>query len=138
MSLRDDFKTDLDAVQNGIWVDFSANEDNTVPKFKLCRMSDANKEYAKGLNREVKKMGRRNISDDEDQKISLELFCRHILIGWENVQLEDDGENLEFNFVNAVNLLSDPTYSDLYKRLRQESNEIENFQRRELEEDSKN
>ncbi|PCI27883.1 hypothetical protein COB55_04910 [Candidatus Wolfebacteria bacterium] len=138
MSLRDDFKTDLDAVQNGIWVEFSQNKDGTYPKFKICRMSDANKEYSRALNREVKKMGRRNLSEEEDKRITLELFCKHIMIGWENIQLNDDGENLEFNFLNAVNLLKDVAYSDLYQRLRVESNEIENFQREELEEDAKN
>lgn len=120
MSIKS-FKSSPDAAINGVWFEYPTNKDKTIPRFKLARMSKQNKEYAKLLRQKIKPHQRslelEIMSDDEQDAIFLEVFVDRILLGWEHIQPNDDGVEIDFNRENALKLLSDPEWQDLYDDL---------------------
>lgn len=136
MGLKSKFKTNSEAANKG--VDFkimeAVNKDGSIPTFTLTRRSMQNKEYVKkvlSINDEIlKEYGVKDAKDltpEQNVEIDIKTFCKTLVVGWANIQLEDDGVNLEFNYENAFKLLSNPDWYDLYKRLDEEVSKRENF-----------
>lgn len=137
-SLRESFKTDVEAVNKGITVELLANPNNdegkTIPKFKLARYSHQNKEFAKLLRKIhdncMKKYGVVSIdklTPTQSAEMDLEIFLETVLKGWENFQPDEDGVNLEYSKENARRIFSDESWFDLYTRLQKEASEKDNF-----------
>jgi len=137
MSLASRFKTDSKAANEGIWVEFEANDDGSIPKFKISRMSSQNKVYQKSARKHSKGLNSngavRNISDEQFDEMTLDIFVDSILLGWENVQPKDDGKEYLYTKENAKALLSDPNWVDLYDELANIANSKESFKKKEEE-----
>lgn len=147
MSLKNKFKTNSAAAGSGVWVIFenAKNADGTVPAFKLARMSKQNKGYMTAMRRITEKyktasgeFDASRISDEEGEKILLEVFVDNVLLSWRHVQPEDDGKSLEFTKENALKLLADPDWLDLVTELRAIAENAHNFKQAAIEADVKN
>jgi hypothetical protein len=129
MSLLD-FKTDSNKVADGVWFWYSKNSDGSVPGFLLSRSTRQNIRYAKAI-REYQE--RYNVSDvhqldeAEAERSMLELFVDSVLLSWQNVQPEDDGVELPYTRENALRLLGNSDWFDLYNDLTVKASKAENF-----------
>lgn len=137
-----DFRTNPTAVVEGVWVNFSANKDKTIPGFKLARMSRTNRNYLKVLDAETKHLRRSieldTISPDKSEEVSLTVFVKSILLDWRNVQPDDDGKNVDFNEENAAKLLGSPEWEDLYTELQLKAKSAASYRDEALKADAKN
>ena len=139
MSLYKQFKLDAKKETEGIEIKFSANDDGTVPTFRILHMNQSNAKYAKVLEQESKPYRRQMqleaLSDADDKKIMLRTFCRSILIGWSNVQKED-GTPYDYTFENAMKLMTDLPL--LYQSLLIEAAKSAQFRELQLADEAKN
>lgn len=139
MGIYKDFKTDVDAENNGIRVETSVNDDGTIATFILARSGSSNKLYQKCLEVETRPYKRqielKTISVEIQEKIFLSVFAKAILKGWENVE-DEFGNKLEFTHANVCKVMKD--LPDLYNDLVVRSNEASNFKQSILEEEVKN
>lgn len=143
MSLKSLYKSDPVASVEGVWITYPRNSDGTQPRFKLSRMNAAaNKKYAKELEAATKPYRREmeldTLDDEIGDKVMLDVFCRTILLDWEHVQPDDDGNALAFNFENATTLLGAPEWSELYVDLRERAQKAATFRQAQLERDAGN
>ncbi len=143
MSLKTLYKTDPVASEAGVWIAYPRNDDGTQPRFKLARMNAAaNKKYAKELEAATKPYRREleleTLDDAIGDDLMLGVFCRAILLDWEHVQPDDDGNALDFNFENAKKFLGDPVWSELYADLRERAAKAATFRQATLEAEAKN
>lgn len=147
MSFKSKFKTSTKHANEGVIISYKgdANSDGSVPEFKVARLSSQNVQYLKKLrnfNEEIlKKYGVTDptkISVEQDKEFTLDLFIETVLIGWKNIQPEDDGVDMLFSKENAKKLLSDPDWTDLYIDLREQAGKQENFSALLLEQVIKN
>lgn len=141
MSIKD-FKTNPTAAVEGIWVEYSANADGSIPGFKIARMSRTNKNYLKALET-ITKPHRRAIELDtigtaKAEEISLSVFVKSILLDWRNIQPEDDGKNVDFNETNAKKLLGSAEYEDLLTDLTTRARSASDFRDEALGTETKN
>lgn len=129
MSLRSQYKIDLDKVKHGVWVEFSdaPNSDGTVPGFKLRRMSaKQNKEYQLGLRTIGKRFTDANgvidvTKETEVEQAMIDLFAKTILIDWRNFELTEDGKKTPYTAEDALAFCNDPAWSELVDKLRGEA-----------------
>lgn len=138
-SIYSQYETNKETETNGKFFNYGETEDGKQIRFKLALMYRTNKNYAKALDRVTKQNARAielgSMSVAQSEKLVLDLFVKHILLGWENV-LDRDGSELVFSQENAVRLLTDlPT---LYDRLQADAREVSNFLEKEREEAAKN
>lgn len=141
MSLKK-FKTDATLVKDGVWVEVAKNKDNTPVRFKLSRMSRHNPTYLK----KMRDMGEIHapdgdwnlIPEDKGDNLALELFVDVVLLGWENVQPEDDGIALPYTRESALALFGNPEYVDLYEELKVRAQTSATFRHKKLDEAAKN
>jgi hypothetical protein len=145
MSLRDKFKTDNDAAREGVWFEFPANSDGTVPAIKLARMSRHNKRYTLAMRRMSSKYETESgvadfssLSEDQAEALLLDVFIDTVLIDWRNIQPEDDGEVLAYSKEAAKQLLGDPSWLDLYTDLNEKARRAASFRGKQLEAQAKN
>lgn len=147
MGLKSVFKTNSEAANKG--VDFkimeAKNNDGTIPTFKIARRATQNKEWMKKLLeindsvlKEYNVLDVKDLNPDQNYEIDIKTFCKTLLMGWENVQPEDDGVNLQFSEENAIKFFSNRDWYDLYKRLDSEAANMENFKYSLMEKMEKN
>ena len=139
MSIYKQFKTNKTAEEEGILVKFKANDDGTIPAFKIGRTSQSNVKWLKtfeAMTRPYKKdIAAKALSEEEAHNLNIKIFVMAILQGWENVQ-DENGKLLPYNNENAIKLLKD--FPELYNTLSDESSKMENFLESNLKEDEKN
>lgn len=139
MSLYAQYATDKKAEKQGVWVDFGQNEDGSVIKFKISRMSKTNKKYTKRLEAQTKPFRRaielETMDDALAEKIFMEVFVDTILLDWQNVN-DRDGKPLKFSKENAMKLLEELT--DLYEDLQEKAKKASLFREEALDEEAKN
>lgn len=139
MSLYKTFKTDNNAETNGVWVEYPENEDGSVPRFKIARMSKQNKEYQKAMTVALRPVQRqlelKTLSNKAAEEIYFKVFIDKILLGWEKVQ-DEECKELPFSKENAKKLLTD--LPELYDDLTRLASDMSLFKEASLEEDSKN
>lgn len=112
MSLKSRFKSDSKSANDGVWFEFEANADGTLPAFKLARQSIQNKKYRKAL-RDSQNKGR----SPEMDVLLMDLFLNTVLVDWRNLQPEDDGVVLEYSEENAKEFFKNEDWTDLYTEL---------------------
>lgn len=141
MSLYKKFKTDENKEVNGFRVELTeaVNQDGSIPVFIVGRIHEGNVNYSRAVDR-ASRPHRRQIQlgvfdNQKAERILRDVFIESVLLGWENVQ-DEKGNKLPFNKENAIKLFDD--LPDLYKLLRSEAAEFENFKVSEREEDAKN
>jgi hypothetical protein len=139
MSLYKTFKVDANAEENGVPIQYPANEDGTIPTFYVTRTARTNKRYLRAVETVMRPYRREleleALPEKKAQELNLTIFVKGVLLGWQNVQ-DEAGNTLEFNEANAVKLLSD--LPELYADLQTQSTRLSNFKAKETEADAKN
>lgn len=141
------FKADSVAARDGVWKEYSANSDGTVPAIKIARNSRHNVRYTKAM-RELVTMPDGTIdasvftgmNDEETTKAEIDLYCETIITDWRNIQPNDGGveDEIPFSIDNAKALLKDPDWLDLFDDIRAFAAEVSHYRAKELEESAKN
>jgi hypothetical protein len=140
MSLYKTFETSRTSENDGIWLtDFPANDDGTVPGFKIARKSKNNVAYSKAAEKLGKRL-QREISLDiltnaQADPALKTLFIETILLDWRNV-MDRDNKPIPYSKENAAKLFED--LPDLFVYLDGEAEKLSNFRKAELEEDTGN
>lgn len=139
MSIYKQFKTNKAAEEEGIIVKFQANDDGTIPSFKIGRTSQSNVKWLKTFEAKTrpykKDIAAKAMSEEEAHKLNVDIFVSAILQGWENIQ-DEKGKNIPFTAENATKLLND--LPELYATLNEHSSKMENFLEANLKDDEKN
>lgn len=139
MSLYAAYKTDTSRENQGARIVKGSNEDGTEIVFIVARTGKSNTTYKLASERAFKphraaiKGG--NLSNDTAENLLLDLFCGHLLKGWENVR-DEQGADFPFNETNAKKLMTD--LPDLYQELVEASNNVSLFLDSNREADAKN
>ncbi|HWT40490.1 MAG TPA: hypothetical protein VN081_04480, partial [Dongiaceae bacterium] len=111
MSIKSKFKQDVSKANEGVWFDYPANADGSIPRVKLARFGRSNKRWLAAFREATKDLDTDNLSPEEDFQITVQVFCESVLQGWENMQPEDDGKPLDFTVGNAITFLSNPEWT---------------------------
>lgn len=139
MSLYKNFKTDTSSEVEGIEVTYPANDDGTIPTFRLARMGGANKKYQRELERRTRPYARQmqngTMSGEKADEVFLDVFIRTVLLGWDNVQ-DIAGKVVPFSQAAAKTLLTD--LPDLYDDLVERAKNMTLFQIEERREEAGN
>lgn len=115
MSLKSKFKSSATKIQEGVWFDIDTNADGTKSRVKLRRQGRSNRLWVAAFRERTAGKDMENVSVEEDEIITADVFVDACVVGWEHLQLEDDGNEYEFSQENARTLLKDPDWNDLLK-----------------------
>lgn len=123
------FKTNNEAEKTGRWFNFTtANEDGTLPGFKLARMSKSNPVYQTAMEATAKELRREIeldiLTEDAADPIFRKVFIDTILVEWRHVQ-DANNQVIPFSKENAEALFEE--LPDLYAVLVEEARKLANF-----------
>lgn len=145
MSLKDKFKTDGTAARDGVWFDYVANSDGSVPGFKLARMSKQNKKYAAAMRKVSMRYEDDNgvadftaLNEGEAEAMLLDVFLDTVLLDWRNFQPDDNGVTMAFDRGNAKAILGSDEWSDLLDDLNSKARKAASFRQKALTVQAKN
>lgn len=145
MSLKDKYKTDGDAVREGVWFDFDTNSDGTVPGFKLAFAGKQNKKYTAAMRKWTAKYEDDNgipdfstLQEADADKFILEVFADTVLIDWRNFQPEDDGVNVPYSRDAVVKIFGSDDWAAFYAILNAKAKKVANFRQKALVAQAKN
>lgn len=125
------FKQDGSKANEGVWFDYPANADGTVPRVKLAREGRSNKRWLAIFREVTKELDTDNLSAEEDFKTGVEVFAKAVVLDWEHIQPNDDGVSLDNTVEARIALLADPDWTDFYSDLKDKANERANFKAKE-------
>lgn len=118
MSIFKQYKTDANAENNGVRVEKGSNEDNSKIVFILARAGKSNTGYKLAFERATKPhkyaIQKGTLDEEISQAIVRDVFCGHVLKGWENVR-DENGVDIPFSVENAKKLMVE--LPDLYEEL---------------------
>lgn len=128
------YTTDPEIEKNGIDVFF--------PKEKfyitIRRSGGANTEFknkmAEALKNAQSNVGKKELSEKEEDYIIFELFASTVVLGWRNL-LDDKGKDIPFSVKNCIDLFVQS--EEIYSHLSKSSNNLENFRHKEVKESGK-
>lgn len=139
MSLYAQFGTDTKLEVEGTDITFAANDDGSIPTFRVARMGGSNKKYLSVLTRKTRPVQTaiRNgtLADEQAKRISLEVFVETVLLGWSNIY-DRNGNSIAFTQSNAIQLFNE--LPDLYDEVVRQASSLTTFQTDELETTAKN
>ncbi len=139
MSLYNQFATDKQAEVDGVWVEYGANEDGTIPAFKISRMSKANKKYTKALEKATRPHRRaielETMNNDLAERLFMEVFVDTVLLDWKNIQGRD-GSEIKLSKDEAMKLFVE--LPELYDDLQEKAKKASLFREEALEDESGN
>jgi hypothetical protein len=139
MSIFKQFGTDKKLEQEGVLVEYPANEDGSIPTFRLARMCRSNKRYVKAVEVATRPHKRAielgTIKPEVAEEIFLDVFVGAILLGWENI-LNEKGEDVKFSKDEAKRIMK--MLPDLYDDLQEKSRNMSTFLEAEMEQEEKN
>jgi hypothetical protein len=130
MSMKSKFKTSSALVREGVWFDVDKNSDGSQCRVKLRRAGRGNPHWAASFREHTADRDMENLSPEEDEIITANVFAEANVVEWENFQPEDDGANLEFSVDNAKMILTDPDWVELLKDWQTKANGITAFQQK--------
>jgi len=146
LSIWDVYESDANLEETGVWVE-------TLPegtRFKIASMDNKKaSEYIQELYephkmkiREAQQLVERGEKAPASvtkliQDIELQVFCRYVLLDWENVT-NRDGTKLKYTWQNALKLLKDKNMRRLKERLFEEADRQSNFAIKMVKESEKN
>lgn len=133
MSLKSKFKTDSTLVREGVWFDLEANSDGTPCRVKLRRTGRANPLWGPSFRDHTAGKDMENLSPEEDELITANVFAEANVADWEGFQPEDDGTVLEYSVDNVKSILTDPDWAEMLHDWQNKSRGIEAYQNREVE-----
>lgn len=128
--IKGKFKTSSALVREGVWFDVAENTDGSMCRVKLRRAGRGNPHWATAFRAHTADVDMENISPEEDEVITANVFAEANVVDWENFQPEDDGQNLEFSVENARAILTDPDWVELLKDWQTKANGITAFQQK--------
>lgn len=132
------FGTDADAEKDGVWVEYG---DPAADGFaiKLARAGGKNKKFGKILEKKARPHRRKLQTgtgpEGLAERLLIETFAHTVVLDWKNIK-DKDGNEFPFTPKNCIKLFTD--LPDLFADVRDEADNINNFQKAELEEDEKN
>lgn len=139
MSLYSQFATNKEAEVDGVWVEYGANEDGTIPAFKISRMSKANKKYTKALEKATRPHRRaielETMNNDLAERLFMEVFVDTVLLEWKNIR-NRDGEEVTLSKDSAMKLFGE--LPELYDDLQEKAKKASLFREETLEEEAGN
>lgn len=145
MGLSRIFKMNGNKESEGVWIEFPANEDGSIPRFKISRMAKSNKAYSRALDKATKPHRRAiqldTLPDDMAEKLVKDVFAETVLKDWENVKMSDvtgdeDAEGFApFIPQNAMRLFDN--LPEVYEALHEQANKASLFRDETLEKSAK-
>lgn len=121
-SIYDAFKTDPDAEQNGIDLDFGDF------KVTIARSGGANKKYEtlarKKLDRYKRAIAFDALPEETARRVLIECYAEAVVLGWDGV-LDENGQPIEFTVANCVKLFTE--LPEFFSQVREESERVSNF-----------
>jgi hypothetical protein len=121
-SIYDAFKTDSDAEQNGIDLDFGDF------KVTIARSGGANKKYEtlvrQKLDRYKRAIAFNALPEEIAKKVLIECFAEAVVLGWEGV-MDENGLTIDFSVTNCIKLFTE--LPEFFTQVREESEKIGNF-----------
>ena len=139
MSIFKQFGTDKKLEQDGVLVEYPANEDGSIPSFRLARMCRSNKRYMKAVEAATRPHKRAielgTIKPETAEEVFLDVFVGTILLGWENIQ-DNVGLVIPFSKEAAKSLMKN--LPDLYDDLQEKAKNMSLFHESEMEQEAKN
>lgn len=138
-SLFKQFEMDAQKESEGIDITFAANDDGTVPTFRVLRRGNQNQKYVKSLERATQPYKRlialEALDAKTQERILRRVFCEAVLIGWDHVQ-DKDNKDIPYNFENAIGLFN--ALPELYMELASQASQLAAFRVETQESDAKN
>lgn len=142
MGLRNTFKTDKTAEQEGVEIEVDINEHNNQPiTIRISRMSRTNKRYTKRLDAVTRPhmaaIQNETMNEAVASKMMREVFTDTVLLGWSNLPKseltgnEDDKDDLPFTRENALALFEE--LPDLYDDWEARAKKASTFREQERE-----
>lgn len=128
MSLKQKFKTSAALVEEGVWFDVTTNTDKTKCRVKLRRHGRGNKHWVTAFRDRTANRDMENVTVEEDESITADVFVEACVVDWEHFQPEDDGADVPFSKETALTILSDPDWIDLLKDWQTKANTLTAFQ----------
>lgn len=128
MSLKSKFKSSSALVHEGVWFDVCTNADGTKCRVKLRRHGRTNRLWTAAFRKHTADKDMENITPEEDEAITANVFVEACLVDWEHLQLEDDGTETAFSIENALELLTNPDWNDLLKDWQTKANTMASYQ----------
>jgi len=139
MSIFKQFGTDKKLEQEGVLVEYPANEDGSIPSFRLARMCRSNKRYTRAVELATRPhkqaLKHETLKPEIAEEVFLDVFVGTILLSWDNIQ-DKNGKAVIFNKENAKDLLK--KLPDLYDDLQEKAKDISLFLEAEMEQEEKN
>jgi hypothetical protein len=136
MGLYSLFETDKVAEQEGIEL-ILVDGDNEI-KFQLARAGGENKKFGSRMTQLLKPYNRSiaagTMSDEKSAQLLSQAIAETIILSWSGVT-DRDGNDMEFNKENAVQLLVD--LPELRSIILDEAQKAANFRNAEVAEDAK-
>lgn len=127
------FKTNLNvANEKGAELKLGANKDGSIPVFYVLRSWGGNTHYQKVVTDALE------LYKEDGNKQLAHIFANFVIVGWDNVQYDDDGVNVPYSIENAFKLMSNPEYLDLRTHIDKFSDNKANYRAKEIEKIIKN
>lgn len=109
-SLYSQFASDSKLEKEGVLLEYGENSKGLPIGIRIARAGGGNLQYIKALEAKVKPYRRQIQTETIDrklvEKLTLEVFCKTVVLGWENVE-DEAGNPLEFSYDNAIKLFTD-------------------------------
>lgn len=134
MSLYSLFETNENLEQDGIWIEYGPASNGKPIRIKIARSGGSNKEFNKRLEKATKPYRKiiNSLNNEKAEEIYLQVFAETVVLAWENVE-NRSGSEMEFNIGNVLKLFNE--LPELYRDLRDQSNNIALFRTELLEAD---
>ena len=109
MSIYDNYKSDINLRNEGVWINLSATESIKVRAFNCPKHVETLKKLTKPYKSQIE----RKVLDDEIlEDLHMKALAQSILIDWKGIK-DEKGKDLECNFQNVYDLLTNETMIDL-------------------------
>lgn len=132
------FRTDANSVSEGLWIELPfANEDGTIPAFKMRGMGSFNPGFTAFRTKKYKPfaklMAANALPQPKLDKLFLETVKEYALTDWRNVQPQDDGINLEYNEANVDSIVFATEWRALIEFITDKAGEYDTYNRENVE-----
>lgn len=110
MSLYTQYKTNKNLETDGVLLEYGVNSKGLPIRIRIARAGGANQAFSRCYEQKTKPYRRQIQTETLDSKIaeriSLEVYAETVVLGWENVEDEEENE-LPFNKENCIKLFTD-------------------------------
>lgn len=126
------YRKNVDGSEHGIWTpDLGEGARVKIRYFKSQKYQDVFRELVKENRDDL-----RNNSLEENKKLLGEAIARGLIVEWENIHL--DGELLEFNEENAIEIFCDEQFSQFRDYVFEFAQTFDNYRQEQIEAGIKN